>query len=131
MKYWLTVFLGVFAIFFAIWLNLVYGQEERFCSRVPLSYAAGRIKAARELSGKVPKNLDEVRAVLTGTVSEKFMKPSLHVLSETAEIRRDGFSVKLETDCTFFRVVTKEFDWKSDAFSKAIMRSRENKSFGN
>lgn len=125
MKYWLSVFLGVSAIFIAVWLNLVYSQEERFCSRVPLSYTAGRIKAARELSGRVPESLDEVRSILTGKVSETYLKPSLNVLNETAEIRQDGFSVRLETDCTFFPLVTNEFDWKPDAFSRAILKSME------
>lgn len=130
MKYWLTVFLGVSAILFAFWLNMIYGQEERFCSRVPLSYSAGRIKAARELSGKVPKSLDEVRAILTGKVSETYMKPSLHVLSETAEIREDGFSVRLTTDCTFFPIAAKKFDWKLDAYSRVIFKSASAKNGG-
>lgn len=129
MKYWLTVILGVSSILFAFWLNLVYGQEERFCSNVPLGYSAGRIKAARELSGKVPISLEEVRSILTGKVSETYMKPSLHVLNETAEIRQDGFSVRLDTDCRFFPVVAKDFDWKPDAFSKVILRSMELKSY--
>lgn len=123
MKYWLSVFLCVSAILFAVWLNLVYGQEERFCSRVPLSYAAGRIKAARELSGKVPSSLEEVRSILIGKVGETYMKPSLHILNETAEFRQDGFSVRLETDCRFFPVVAKDFDWKPDAFSKDVIKS--------
>lgn len=123
MKYWLSVFLGVSAILFAVWLNLVYGQEERFCSRVPLYYAAGRIRAAHELSGRVPNSIDEVRSILTGKVGDTFMEPSLHVLSETAEFRQDGFSVRLETDCRFFPVVAKDFDWKPDAFSKDILKS--------
>jgi hypothetical protein len=123
MKYWLTVFAGVSAILFAFWLNMVYGQEERYCSRVPLSYAAGRIKAARSLAGKVPDGIEEVRAILTGRVSDVFMEPSLHVLTETADIGQDGFTVRIETDCTFFPVVTKEFDWKPDAFSRAILNS--------
>jgi hypothetical protein len=124
MKYWLTVFAGVSAILFAFWLNMVYGQEERYCSRVPLSYAAGRIKAARSLAGKVPDGIEEVRAILTGRVSDVFMEPSLHVLTETADIGQDGFTVKLTTECTFFPSVSKRFNWEEDAFSRVILRSK-------
>jgi len=122
-----SVCLSVVAIFvllvLAAWVSLVYGYEDRHCRVVPLADAAGIVKAAKTVTRRIPRSMDEAAQMLEGKASPNTLQPGPDVRGLELNADEGGFTLTVTTDCFFFRRSTQRYDWKEDTFSRAVLSS--------
>lgn len=107
----------------AAWVSLVYGYEDRHCRVVPLTGASGIVKAAKAVTGRTPRSMEEAAQMLEGKASTSTLRPGPNVKGLKLNADERGFTLTVTTECFFFRRSTQRYDWKEDAFSRAVLSS--------